>query len=75
MMWIFIINNFFINKYFIQCYKEIYGNKKIILNPRPGKLGLGSAYIDGLKRCNGNFVFLMDADMSHHPEHIPEFIK
>ena len=24
--------------------------------------------------CNGDYVFLMDADMSHHPKHIPEFI-
>jgi dolichol-phosphate mannosyltransferase len=38
-------------------------------------VGLGSAYIDGLKKCSGQFVFLMDADMSHHPKHIPEFIK
>jgi dolichol-phosphate mannosyltransferase len=33
---------------------------------RPGKMGLGSAYIDGLKFCTGNFVILMDADLSHH---------
>jgi dolichol-phosphate mannosyltransferase len=38
-------------------------------------MGLGSAYIDGLKACETEFVFLMDADMSHHPKHIPEFIK
>jgi dolichol-phosphate mannosyltransferase len=38
-------------------------------------MGLGSAYVDGLKKCKGNFVFLMDADMSHHPKHIPEFIR
>jgi glycosyltransferase involved in cell wall biosynthesis len=38
-------------------------------------MGLGSAYIDGLKKCTGDFIFLMDADMSHHPKHIPEFIK
>lgn len=38
-------------------------------------MGLGSAYIDGLARCKGNFIFLMDADMSHHPKFIPEFIR
>ena len=54
--------------------KEIYGKEKIIIISRPGKLGLGSAYMDGLKICRGEFVFLMDADMSHHPQHIPEFI-
>jgi len=29
-------------------------------------MGLGSAYIDGLGKCTGNFVILMDADLSHH---------
>eukprot|EP01041_Mallomonas_annulata_P000383 gene383-696_t len=58
-----------------QKLQQIYGESKIILHPRSGKLGLGSAYIDGLKRCKGSFIFLMDADMSHHPEHIPEFIR
>jgi len=42
---------------------------------RPGKMGLGSAYIDGLKQCRGDFIILMDADMSHHPKYIPEFIR
>ena len=38
-------------------------------------MGLGSAYIDGLRQCNGDFVILMDADLSHHPKFIPQFIK
>ena len=33
--------------------QKIYGEDKIVLNARAGKLGLGSAYIDGLKRCKG----------------------
>ena len=45
---------------------KIYGADKIVLNARPGKMGLGSAYIDGLKRCTGDYVVLMDADLSHH---------
>jgi len=49
--------------------------EKIVLHARPGKLGLGSAYIDGLHKCRGEFVILMDADLSHHPKFIPEFIK
>lgn len=53
----------------------IYGPSRIKIVSRPAKLGLGSAYIDGLKECVGDFVFLMDADMSHHPRHIPEFIR
>ena len=55
--------------------RDIYGKDKIMILSRPGKMGLGSAYIDGLKLCTGEFVFLMDADMSHHPKHIPEFIR
>lgn len=53
----------------------IYGKENIVILSRPGKLGLGSAYLDGLQLCRGDFVFLMDADMSHHPQHIPQFIK
>ena len=54
--------------------QKIYPNR-IKLHARPGKLGLGSAYIDGLGKCEGEFVILMDADLSHHPKVIPEFIK
>jgi glycosyltransferase involved in cell wall biosynthesis len=46
--------------------QEIYGKDKIVILPREGKLGLGSAYRDGLKQATGDFVFLMDADLSHH---------
>ncbi|CAM9570104.1 unnamed protein product, partial [Ectocarpus fasciculatus] len=55
--------------------QKIYGAEKINIHSRPGKMGLGSAYIDGLTKCKGDFVFLMDADMSHHPKFIPEFIR
>uniref|UniRef100_A0A914M770 Dolichol-phosphate mannosyltransferase subunit 1 n=1 Tax=Meloidogyne incognita TaxID=6306 RepID=A0A914M770_MELIC len=51
-----------------------FGNDKIILLTREGKLGLGSAYVFGLKQARGDFVILMDADLSHHPKHIPEMI-
>ena len=37
-----------------------------VLRPRAGKLGLGSAYVHGLKYAKGDFVFIMDADLSHH---------
>jgi len=58
-----------------QQLQALYGTSHIIILSREGKLGLGSAYIDGLKKCSGDFIFLMDADMSHHPKHIPEFIS
>jgi glycosyltransferase involved in cell wall biosynthesis len=56
-------------------YQEIYGSQKIQILSRSGKLGLGSAYMDGLKKCRGEFIFLMDADMSHHPRHMREMIQ
>jgi dolichol-phosphate mannosyltransferase len=45
------------------------------LKPRAGKLGLGTAYIHGLNFCTGDFVIIMDADFSHHPKFIPQFIR
>ncbi|WRT67113.1 uncharacterized protein IL334_004079 [Kwoniella shivajii] len=53
----------------------IYGEDKVVLKPRAGKLGLGTAYVHGLNFVTGNFVIIMDADFSHHPKFIPEFIK
>lgn len=44
----------------------MFGEDKIRVLKRAGKLGLGSAYMDGLKLVRGAFVFLMDADLSHH---------
>lgn len=55
--------------------QDIYGEEKIVLRPRAKKLGLGTAYIHGIKHATGNFVFIMDADLSHHPKFIPDFIK
>ena len=57
-----------------QALREVYGANHVTIISRPGKMGLGSAYMDGLKKCRGDFVFLMDADMSHHPKHMVEFI-
>ena len=44
---------------------------------RDGKLGLGTAYIAGFKWAlerSYDFVFEMDADFSHDPRHLPEFL-
>ncbi len=44
---------------------------------RPGKLGLGSAYVEGF-RCGlahgYDFLVEMDADGSHRPQHLPEIV-
>ncbi|KAF2349921.1 Glycosyltransferase 2-like [Trinorchestia longiramus] len=55
--------------------QEIYGKDKIVLRPRAKKLGLGTAYIHGIKHATGNFIIIMDADLSHHPKFIPEMMK
>ncbi|KAF2284394.1 hypothetical protein GH714_021456 [Hevea brasiliensis] len=55
--------------------QQVYGEDCILLRPRPKKLGLGTAYIHGLKQASGNFVVIMDADLSHHPKYLPSFIK
>lgn len=51
------------------------GRQKIILKTRPGKLGLGSAYQFGIQHASGNFIIIMDADLSHHPKFIPQMIE
>jgi dolichol-phosphate mannosyltransferase len=55
--------------------ERIYGSDRIVLRPRASKLGLGTAYIHGLKHATGNFVIIMDADLSHHPKFIPQFVE
>mmetsp|Transcript_7054 Transcript_7054/g.8936 ORF Transcript_7054/g.8936 Transcript_7054/m.8936 type:complete len:176 (+) Transcript_7054:39-566(+) len=52
----------------------IFGQEHIQLRARAGKLGLGTAYVHGLQFVTGNYVIIMDADFSHHPEAIPKFI-
>jgi hypothetical protein len=48
-----------------------FGADKVVVVARPGKLGLGTAYVDGLRVARGRFVFIMDADMSHHVRACP----
>ena len=53
---------------------KAYGNKKVKLYTRSGKLGLGTAYVHGLQYATGNYVIIMDADFSHHPKFLPQMI-
>ncbi|XP_002159211.2 dolichol-phosphate mannosyltransferase subunit 1 isoform X1 [Hydra vulgaris] len=53
---------------------SIYGENRILLKPRAKKLGLGTAYIHGMQFATGDFIIIMDADLSHHPKFIPKFI-
>ena len=42
---------------------------------RPGKMGLSAAVIDGFHSVSGEQIVVMDADLSHPPEKIPEMVK
>lgn len=53
-------------------------DQRIRLIRREGKLGLGTAYIEGFKVAiqeNFDYVFEMDADLSHNPDDIPKFLE
>ncbi len=53
-------------------------NDRIQILHRPGKLGLGSAYIAGFKHAiqqDVDCIFEMDADFSHDPDMISEFLE
>ncbi len=53
-------------------------NERINVLHRPGKLGLGSAYVAGFKYAiqqDVDCVFEMDADFSHDPAMVPRFIE
>jgi dolichol-phosphate mannosyltransferase len=45
---------------------------------RPGKQGLGTAYLAGFRRALADgydVVFEMDTDLSHDPKYIPDFLR
>lgn len=53
-------------------------NPRIHALHRAGKMGLGTAYITGFKWAlerGYDYIFEMDADFSHDPAHLPEFLK
>jgi len=53
-------------------------DKRINVLHRPGKAGLGRAYVAGFKwglERGYDFLFEMDADHSHDPAEIPNFLK
>jgi dolichol-phosphate mannosyltransferase len=53
-------------------------NPQVYVLHRPGKLGLGTAYIAGFTYAihhGYDVVFEMDADFSHDPRYLPNFLK
>jgi len=53
-------------------------NPRVHLIERKAKLGLGTAYVEGFKFAlarDYEFVFEMDADLSHDPNELPRMLK
>ena len=53
-------------------------NPRVHVLHRPGKQGLGTAYLAGFRWALERpyeFIFEMDADFSHDPAHLKEFLK
>jgi len=53
-------------------------NSAIHLLRRAGKMGLGTAYVEGFKYAISHsyeYIFEMDADFSHNPDEIPRFLE
>jgi dolichol-phosphate mannosyltransferase len=49
-------------------------SRRIIVVHRPGKLGLGSAVLDGFRVASSPIVGVMDGDRSHPPELLPRML-
>jgi dolichol-phosphate mannosyltransferase len=52
-------------------------DSRLELIARPGKLGLGTAYLAGFQRAldeGAEFIFEMDADFSHDPGYLPALL-
>ena len=53
-------------------------NPRVHCLHREGKMGLGTAYLAGFRWAlerQYDYVFEMDADFSHNPDHLPEFLR
>lgn len=62
----------------IEVRNSLKKNKRIHLLERSHKMGLGTAYVTGFKCAlqeGYNFIFEMDADFSHDPQVIPQFLE
>src|ERR1700757_964929 len=56
---------------------EKYGRDRLAILHRPGKQGLGRAYVDGMTHAiqgGAEFVVQMDSDLSHSPQYLPQML-
>lgn len=54
-----------------------YGEDRLAAVHRPGKEGLGRAYVDGMTRAvaaGAEVIVQMDGDLSHRPEYLPQML-
>jgi dolichol-phosphate mannosyltransferase len=54
-----------------------HGPDRMIVVHRPGKQGLGRAYVDGMCQAleaGADFIVQMDSDLSHAPEYLPQML-
>ncbi len=54
-----------------------YGADRMTIMHRPGKQGLGRAYVDGMTaaiKAGADFVVQMDSDLSHSPQYLPQML-
>jgi dolichol-phosphate mannosyltransferase len=54
---------------------ELATRHRIRVVHRSGKLGLGTAVVDGFRTASGDVLGVMDADLSHPPEAIPRLLR
>lgn len=47
----------------------------VIVISRPGKSGLASAVLEGVRRAQGDVVVVMDSDRSHPPASVPALLR
>jgi dolichol-phosphate mannosyltransferase len=53
-------------------------DSRVGLLSRPGKQGLGTAYLDGFRRAlaeGASYIYEMDADFSHDPRYLPSLLE
>ncbi len=56
----------------VEQLRGTYKNLRLVCRDR--KRGLSSAVLEGIKLAKGNIIGVMDGDLSHPPEKIPELI-
>lgn len=54
---------------------ELRDTMRVIVVSRPGKAGLASAVLEGVRHGHGDVIAVMDGDLSHPPEVVPRLVQ